>query len=441
MIAFGVLSTYPPTRCGIATFSAALVRHLNAVGSRSSAAVVRIGDDVRMGDGVPMGDGVRTGPTPPEVVAEVANGSRGGAAAAAAALNRFDVAIVQHEFGIYGGPDGEEVLDVLDRVRVPIVAVLHSVPVRPTIWQRGVLSRICHAADAIVVPSQTAASRVLQVYGTDSRKVTLIPHGAETQIGQVGWGGGMEWGGGTDWGGGVDQTGRRPSLLTWGLLGPGKGIEWVIDALAGLGDLPTQPRYLVAGPTHPKVLERQGEAYRNALKERAEALGVGHLVKFDENYRSRQDLADLAASADAVILPYDSTEQVVSGVLTETVAARRPVIATRFPHAAELLADGAGLLVPHQDARAIGVAIRRVLTEPGLAESMTWRAGVIAPMLDWEAVADRYRMLGRRLMAGGAGRGARVGVRAGVGAGAGAGAELGAAGHGRARVGRRAAVG
>jgi len=402
VIAFGVLSTYPPTRCGIATFSAALVRHLNAPGARSSAAVVRIGDDVL------------SGPTPPEVVAEVANGSRGGPAAAAAALNRFDVAIVQHEYGIYGGPDGEEVLAVLDQVRVPVVAVLHTVLATPTIWQRGVLSRICHAADAIVVPSQTAASRLLQVYGVDSRRITLIPHGAETEIGLV------------ERNRKRPRQGQSPLLLTWGLLGPGKGVEWVIDALAaGLGDLPMPPRYLVAGQTRPKVHDRQGESYRTALRERAEALGVGHLVEFDPSYRSRQNLAALTASADAVILPYDSTEQVVSGVLTEAVAARRPVIATRFPHAAELLADGAGLLVPHRDPRALGVAIRRVLTEPGLAESMTWRAGVIAPTLDWEAVADRYRMLATRLTAGRAPRAAQPGP----------------VGHGRPRIGRRTRVG
>jgi polysaccharide biosynthesis protein PslF len=400
VIAFGVLSTYPPTRCGIATFSAALVRHLNTPGSRSSAAVVRIGDDV-------LSD-----PTPPEVVAEVANGSRGGAAVAAAALNRFDVAVVQHEYGIYGGPDGGEVLDVLDRVRVPVVVVLHTVLASPTIWQRGILSRICHAADAIVVPSQTAASRLLQIYGVDSHKITMIPHGAETET----------W---------LPHHNRRrsrsqsPLLLTWGLLGPGKGIEWVIDALAEVQDLPTPPRYLVAGETHPKILERHGESYRNSLRERAEALGIGHLVEFDPSYRSRQNLAALAASAEAVVLPYDSTEQVVSGVLTETVAARRPVIATRFPHAAELLADGAGLLVPHRDPRAISVAIRRVLTEPGLAESMEWRAGVIAPTLAWEAVADRYRLLATRLTTTHAPRTTPPGP----------------VGHGRPRIGRRTTVG
>jgi len=246
VIAFGVLSTYPPTRCGIATFSAALVRHLNAPGARSSAAVVRIGDDVL------------SGPTPPEVVAEVANGSRGGPAAAAAALNRFDVAIVQHEYGIYGGPDGEEVLAVLDQVRVPVVAVLHTVLATPTIWQRGVLSRICHAADAIVVPSQTAASRLLQVYGVDSRRITVIPHGAETEIGLV------------ERNRKRPRQGQSPLLLTWGLLGPGKGVEWrgglrLVSGVQrcsplGLGELHRRARLVVGEAGLRGYLIRAGRA-------------------------------------------------------------------------------------------------------------------------------------------------------------------------------------
>lgn len=404
MVTFGVLSTYPPTQCGIATFSAALVRHLNGAGSRSSAGVVRVG-----GSEAP-------GMAGPEAVAEWHGGGGSAAAAAATVLNRFDVAVVQHEYGIYGGCDGDEVLEVLNRVRVPVVVVLHTVLSAPTAGQRSVLSRICRLSDAIVVLSQTAATRLLTIYGVDSDRVTVIPHGAETD----------EWTPPS-----LQEPSRhdgdraRPLLLTWGLIGPGKGIEWVIDALAELDDLPVAPRYVVAGETHPKVLEHEGEAYREGLRERALGRGVGQLVEFEAAYLGRHELAALVATADAVVLPYESSEQVASGVLIEAVAARRPIISTRFPHAAELLADGAGLLVPHRDPRALGVAIRRVLTEPGLAASMEQRAAQIAPTLDWAAVADRYRLLATGLAAGHA-------LKAGV---------PGAAGHGRPRVSRRAAVG
>jgi len=402
---FGVLSTYPPTQCGIATFSAALVRHLNQAGSRSSAAVVQVIS------------GERPLPIAAEVVAELPHGDSGAAAAAAAALSRFDVAIVQHEYGIYGGPDGAEVLEVLNRVRVPVVAVLHTVLSTPTSGQRTVLSRICELCDAVVVLSQTAARRLVEGYGADAGRVVVIPHGAETDSWHAP--------GLLPVSGEHDHEQSRPFLLTWGLIGPGKGIEWVIDALAELEDLPVAPRYVVAGQTHPKVLQEQGEAYREALRERAAALGVGHLVHFDAAYRGRRDLAALVASADAVVLPYESSEQVASGVLIEAVAARRPIIATGFPHAAEMLADGAGLLVPHRDPRALATAIRRVLTEPGLAASMERRAAQIAPTLDWEAVAGRYRLLAAGLAADLA---PAITPHASMG-------------HGRPRTGRRAAVG
>jgi len=181
-----------------------------------------------------------------------------------------------------------------------------------------------------------------------------------------------------------------PLMLTWGLLGPGKGIERVIDALPSLRDLAPLPHYLVVGETHPRVLDRDGEAYRTSLLARAARLGVADMVTFRSGYLDVATLGSLAASADVVILPYDSHEQVTSGVLIEAVTARRPVIATAFAHAVELLGSGAGLLVDHDDPDAMAAAIRQVLCEPALAASMTSRAAALAPELIWSAVAARY---------------------------------------------------
>jgi glycosyltransferase involved in cell wall biosynthesis len=181
-------------------------------------------------------------------------------------------------------------------------------------------------------------------------------------------------------------------------MGPGKGIEWGLDAMSALGDLAPAPRYVVAGQTHPKVLDRDGEAYRESLKARSKAAGVSGLVEFDPDHRNAEALMAMARQADVVLLPYDSQEQVTSGVLVEAIVARRPVVATRFPHAVELLSGGAGILVPHQDPDAIAAAIRRILTEPGLAAAMSARAADIAPALEWTAVAGRYRQLAGELV-------------------------------------------
>lgn len=363
---YGFLSTYPPTQCGLATFTASLATH---VASAAEVGIVRIVDRLQP-------DARR------EVIHQLLTGVTGSEISAAAALDRFDVAVVQHEYGIYGGADGEAVIEILRRLQVPAIVVLHTVLASPTPHQRAVLEDVVRNAAAVVVMTRTAQRRLLDDYLVDPERVVVIPHGAPT-----------------DWAA-VAATGRAEgaaTILTWGLLGPGKGIEWAIKAVAALHDLDPAPRYLVAGETHPRVLERQGDAYRDRLKAQAAALGVGHLVEFEDRYLDQASLRKLVTSANVVVLPYDSKDQVTSGVLIEAVTCRRPVVATAFPHAVELLSAGAGTVVPQQDAPAIAIALRRILTEPGVSASMVRAAERLAPDLTWQSVADRYRLLGRQL--------------------------------------------
>lgn len=363
---YGFLSTYPPTQCGLATFTASLATH---VASAAEVGIVRIVDRLQP-------DARR------EVIHQLLTGVIGSEISAAAALDRLDVAVVQHEYGIYGGADGEAVIEILRRLQVPAIVVLHTVLASPTQHQRAILEDVVRNAAAVVVMTRTAQRRLLDDYLVDPERVVVIPHGAPS-----------------DWAA-VADTGRAEgaaTLLTWGLLGPGKGIEWAIKAVAALHDLDPAPRYLVAGETHPRVLERQGDAYRDRLKAQAAELGVGHLVEFDDRYLDQASLRKLVTSANVVVLPYDSKDQVTSGVLIEAVTCRRPVVATAFPHAVELLSAGAGTVVPQQDAPAIAIALRRILTEPGVSASMVRAAERLAPDLTWQAVADRYRLLGRQL--------------------------------------------
>jgi glycosyltransferase involved in cell wall biosynthesis len=180
------------------------------------------------------------------------------------------------------------------------------------------------------------------------------------------------------------------SLLTWGLLGPGKGVEWVIDALAMLPDLRDRIHYTVAGETHPKIKANDGEQYREMLKRRAELLGVSGQVVFDDRYRSLPSLLGLINDATCVVLPYDSDDQITSGVLVDAVSAGRPVIATRFPHAVELLSDGAGIVVPHRDAVSLAHAIRRVATDESVLQEMASATWSLAAEHRWSAIAAKY---------------------------------------------------
>jgi glycosyltransferase involved in cell wall biosynthesis len=358
---YGFLSTHPPTHCGLATFNAALAAGLTA--GDSSGGVVRV---TAVGDHSPAG---------PDVAHTWPGNDVGGWRDAADALNVYDVAIIQHEYGIYPGADGADVLRLMRRLVVPTIVVLHTVLARPAPRQKSLLEQIVATADAVVTMTGTARDRLLVGYDVDGAKISVIPHGATAHA--------------------VAPAARKsqPHLLTWGLLGPGKGIEWMIRALTHLRRL--DPVYTVAGRTHPKVIERHGEAYRAGLHRLGAQLGVGHAVDYQAVYHDEAALGSLIRSADVVVLPYDSVEQVTSGVLVEAVAAGIPVVATPFPHAVELLTDGPGLLVPHQNPRALATAIRKVITRPGAIRGTGDAAGALL----WPAVAARYAALAERLIA------------------------------------------
>ena len=236
------------------------------------------------------------------------------------ALNRADVVIVQHEYGIYDGPDGDSIVEVLESIERPTIVVAHTVLEHPTAHQRSVLEAVVRAADAVVVMTEAGRVRLCSHFDVDARKISVIPHGAAVSSAVR-----------------LEDSKERPRLLTWGLLGPGKGIEWAIDAIAMVDDLRPKPIYVVAGKTHPKVHEYEGDVYREMLMQRAKDRKVD--VVFDPEYRSLASLAQLISESTMVILPYDSPDQVTSGVLVDAIAAGRPVIATAFPHAVELLSQ------------------------------------------------------------------------------------------------------
>jgi glycosyltransferase involved in cell wall biosynthesis len=364
---FGILSSFPPTACGLATFTAALTAGL--VANDTQAGVVRVVDT----------DG-QTSPTDP-VIGELVNGSPRSLLATADTLNECDVAVVQHEYGLYGGTDGDEVLEILGNLHVPSIAIAHTILANPTPHQRSVLNEVAALASAVVVMTEAARIRLCQGFDVDPSKVTTIAHGAAVPRARA-----------------VPDRARRPVILTWGLIGPGKGIERVIEAMRTLHDLPTKPRYLVAGQTHPKVLAAHGESYRQDRMDQAERHGISSSVVFDADYRDVASLTTLIQSSQVVVLPYDSKDQVTSGVLVDAIAAGRPVVATAFPHAMELLSSGAGLVVDHDDPDAMARALREVLTKPETAERMAREARRLAPGLGWSMIAGEYVHLANRLL-------------------------------------------
>ncbi len=358
MPTIALLSTFPPTHCGLATFAAALAEGLKNVGVRHIGIV-------EASDGT-------TCSLDPRVHSRMVAGKPQSRIAAAREINSHDFLLLQHEFGIFGGDDGSEILDLLQDIYVPIIVTLHTVPLMPSPGQRAVLEAIAQRADVLVTMTDSARQRLLSLYNVRESSVVTIPHGATVPSGF-----------------GIPDA-ETPTLLTWGLLGPGKGVEWVIDALAMAPDLRGQVKYVIAGQTHPKVLANEGERYRNMLKMRANRLGISDMVEFDDQYRTLPSLMGLIKSSTCVVLPYDSRDQITSGVLVDAISAGRPVIATEFPHALELVTSDIGIVVPHRDPVSVAGAIRAVVQNPQLVESMSMATLPIAREHNWRTVAARY---------------------------------------------------
>ena len=360
-----MVSTYPPTQCGIATFARSLGTSM--VESGTNVDMVVLGKD-----------------QDEQFVSEIAHCHRdvNDLAKTHSVLNQHDLVILQHEFGIYGGADGEEILDIIDGVKTPIVTVLHTVLRAPTANQRRVMQGILNASNSIVVMSKSAHFKLAQSYSVVPDSVSVIPHGAPDLRPHFG----------------TEKFAHRKKMLTWGLLSEGKGIEWGIRAIAALHRKDVNVEYIVAGGTHPKVLAQEGDRYRRELESLAQELNVQELVTFVDDYLDSAALAALIALADLYLLPYDNTDQVTSGVLAEALIAGGPVIATQFPHARELLSGEVGIVVPQRDHGAMAEAIHRIVTDDLTATRMRRRSLAVGSEFLWSRVAEEYVELGYRLL-------------------------------------------
>lgn len=361
----GLVTTYPPTECGISKFSQSLVKSIASTGSQIDVEIVRLIDNRSIASNAD--DSVL------EIIPDLPLGIR----AAARRLNDCDVVVLQHEYGIYGANDGESVLDLIRRVHRPMIAVLHTVLAEPSPDQRRIIEALA-AHCRIVTISDSAREILATSYSIESADVTMIPHGS-------------------GWSPHPPNRAPRRELITWGLLGPGKGLERAIGALPDLRNLDPRPRYRIVGRTHPAIARRNGLSYRKGLEDLIVALGVEDMVEFVDSYLHEQELEELVAAADVVLIPYDNNNQVSSGVLIEAVSAGRPVVATRFPHAVEMLRNGAGITVAH-DSREIAEAVRALLSDPELYLASASVASAQSPHLSWERCGREYTRLANRVL-------------------------------------------
>jgi len=362
-----IFSTYPPRACGIGTFAFDVRSSLLAVPGVKSVGAIAIVDEA-------------SSPQRHDVLATVSQAVRGDYVRAARLLGRLDIDVVllQHEYGIFGGADGEYVLSFAKELPRPLVLTLHTVLSEPTDHQREVLTALCAEAERVIVMTETARELLLRMNGCAPEKIRVVQHGAPVVLGRRSGNGAVL---------GLDRLRSRFVLSTFGLISPGKGIETAIAALPAIVERHPEVLYLVAGRTHPEVARLQGEQYRLLLERRAVDLGVADHVEFDDRFLSVNELADLLHATDVFLTPYRNPEQIASGALTYALAAGCAAISTPYLFAKDMLATGAGKLVPFDDAAAIEHAVCGFIERPDSLAAARAEAGRIGAELAWPSIA------------------------------------------------------
>jgi glycosyltransferase involved in cell wall biosynthesis len=370
-----IVSTYQPRHCGIAVFSGDLRAAL--LEAESSLAV----------DIVSITRGGSPHSHPPEVVATIRQDVATDYRAAAAELGRAnaDVVLIEHEYGIFGGNDGRFVLELANQLTAPMVVTLHTVLANPPAGRARTLRALCQQAALIMVFTETARRMVAEQGLADVERVRVVPHGAPDELTQ------------TAWADGVDEDiassslqlpslAGRTVLSTFGLISDSKGLELAIRALPAIIASHPQVLYLIAGQTHPEVIDREGESYRLGLQRLVHDLDLCDHVWFIDRFLSINELAMLLARTDLYLTPYRSRDQIVSGALTFAVAAGCPVVSTPYFYAEDLLSSGAGRLVPSGDSSKLAAAVLDLLGSPAKLKAARAEARRVGADLTWSSV-------------------------------------------------------
>ncbi|MCD6337878.1 MAG: glycosyltransferase family 4 protein [Verrucomicrobia bacterium] len=364
-----VVGNYLPRRCGIATFTHDLCRSMMDAYPGLDCLVVPVTD-------TPEGYAY-----PPEVRFELQEQDLNSYQQAADFLNfsNVEALCVQHEFGVYGGHAGSHLLTLLRKVQAPVVTTLHTILQKPNPDQQRVMQELCRLSDRLVVMTQRGFEMMREIYGAPEEKLDLIPHGIPD----------MPF---VDPNFYKDQFGveGKKVVLTFGLLSPNKGIEYVIQALPKVVREIPDLVYIVLGATHPNLLREQGEAYRLELERLAAHLNVKKHVVFYNRFVELEELKEFLGAADIYITPYLNKEQITSGTLSYAFGCGKAVISTPYWHAEELLADGRGVLVPFRDSDAIAETLLDLLKDEVRRHAMRKQAYLLGREMIWGQVAHLY---------------------------------------------------
>jgi glycosyltransferase involved in cell wall biosynthesis len=369
------VSTYYPRQCGLASFSMDLRDSLVKAGHK--VWITAISD--------------KPYTYPDEVYCEIQQGTKGDYLAAARMINnspQIQMAIIQHEYGIFGGRDGEFVIDFVAHLKKPFLLVTHTVLPRPTPGQRVILQILARQAAAVISMSSRSAHLLGKVYGVPGEKIAIIPHGVPAFERKDREALKMLYG----------YTGRQ-LITTFGLIGPSKGLEIGIKAVERLVDKHPDVLYLIAGRTHPVLLEKEGESYRESLIEMCADLGLDKHVQFINHFLEVEELGDLLYMTDVYLSPYPNRDQAVSGTLAYAVGCGRAIVSTPYEYALDVLKkQRLGLVAAEATPQALSKLLEQVLSRQTLKMSLEKKATSYGETIRWPGVAARYADLGREVI-------------------------------------------
>jgi len=363
------VGSYLPRRCGIGTFTADLCASVARALPSGACMVVAMND-------VPEGYAY-----PAEVRFEVDAARRADYDLAADYLNvnQVEVVCVQHEYGIYGGKAGANLLPMLRQFRAPVVTTLHTVLLEPEPEQHKVLCELCEYSDRVVVMSPRAMTYLSRVYGVPESKIRLIHHGIPD----------MPFVDPHFYKDRFGAEGRRV-ILSFGLLSPGKGLEYMIDALPAVVEQCPDVVYIALGATHPHVKRESGEVYRMRLEARVRERHLEEHVRFVNRFVELEELCEYLGAADVYVTPYLNPAQIVSGTLAYAMGNGKAVVSTPYWYAEDMLADGRGRLVPFRDARALAETLIELFNHEVKRHAMRKRAYQFGRSMIWEEVGRQY---------------------------------------------------
>ncbi len=377
------VSSYPPRECGIATFTQDLALGVCGADPDIDVKVAAINES----------GGLH--PYPTEVIARIDQGTPDSYADAARALNKsnIDIVSVQHEFGRFGVWHDylreDYLAPFLNEIEVPVVTTLHTILPGPHPSVRACILNAIEKSAATQAMARTGAMILTDEYGAPPNKIVYIPHGCPE----------------------IRPRGRRrlkkelgvadrTIISTFGLVGPGKGLEYLVQAIPKIVEKHSSVLYLIVGQTHPDLLRQEGESYRNRLQKLIDDLGMSGHVAFINHYLTKKEIADYLLLSDIYVTPYLDRNQIMSGTLTYALGAGKAVVSTPYVHATEALAEHRGILAEFRSADSLANAINLILDSPDEKEKLEKAAYAYGKQMSWPNVGRDFATLLHRVVAG-----------------------------------------